>query len=103
MGYFSDDSEQAIAWNAINDPHETEWSDELIGDAAAYQAANKYEEHVAANGKPASQAQAKEILRALAGASVDRIVETKGLDFIDTQKAKYLANKQTVEIIADDY
>ncbi|QRD93651.1 hypothetical protein F9C07_2167734 [Aspergillus flavus] len=52
-------------------------------------------------GKPASQAQAKEILRGLAGAFVDRIVETKGLDFSDAKKAKYLANSHRVDIIAE--
>ncbi|KAF7622061.1 hypothetical protein AFLA_008609 [Aspergillus flavus NRRL3357] len=51
--------------------------------------------------KPASQAQAKEILRGLAGAFVDRIVETKGLDFSDAKKAKYLANSHRVDIIAE--
>ncbi|KOC17600.1 hypothetical protein AFLA70_123g001853 [Aspergillus flavus AF70] len=96
-----DDSEQAIAWNEVdNAPHEAEWSEELIGAAAAYQAAEKYEEHVAANG---NQAQAKEILRGLAGAFVDRIVESKGLDFIDAKKAKYLANSHTVDIITEEH
>ncbi|KAB8218537.1 hypothetical protein BDV33DRAFT_205284 [Aspergillus novoparasiticus] len=104
MGYFYDDSEQAIAWNEVNNaPHKAELSEELIGTAAAYQAAEKYEEHVAANGKPASQAQAKEILGGLASAFVDRIVETKGLDSTDTQKAKYIARSQIEDIIAEDY
>lgn len=52
LTFIGDDSEQAIAWNEVdNAPHEAEWSEELIGAAAAYQAAEKYEEHVAANGK----------------------------------------------------
>lgn len=43
------------------------------------QAAKAYEDHVAKNGQPDSHAKAKEILAALAGGFVDRIVETKGV------------------------
>lgn len=52
------------------------------------QAAKAYENHVAENGQPESHAKAKEILAGFAGAFVDREVETKGLDFIDREKAK---------------
>ena len=47
-----------------------------------------YESHVAKNGQPDSHARAKEIAAGLAGAFVDREVETRGLDFIDREKAK---------------
>ncbi|RAQ68227.1 hypothetical protein COH20_008039 [Aspergillus flavus] len=62
MGYFSKftyllamtPSRPSIAWDEVNNaPHEVERSEELIGAAAAYQAAEKYEENVAANGKQA--------------------------------------------------
>jgi hypothetical protein len=45
-----------------NAPHKAALSHELIGGAAAYEAAKAYEDHVAANGKPDSHAKAKEIL-----------------------------------------
>ncbi|RAQ53683.1 hypothetical protein AFGD_006817 [Aspergillus flavus] len=99
MGYAMTPSRPSISWDEVNNaPHEVEWSEGLNGAPAAYQAAEKYEEHVAANG---NQAQAKEILRGLAGAFVDRIVETEGLDFNDAKKAKYLANSHRVDIIAE--
>ena len=47
-----------------NAPHKAELSHELIAAAASYEAAKAYEKHVAANGKPDSHAQAKEILYA---------------------------------------
>jgi hypothetical protein len=34
-----------------NRPHEAKWSHELIGGAAAYEAAKAYEDHVAENGR----------------------------------------------------
>ncbi|CEI61498.1 hypothetical protein FVEN_g9409 [Fusarium venenatum] len=89
MGWFSDDSNQAQAYETVTQrPHEAEWSHELIGGAAAYEAAKAYENHVARNGEPDSHAQAKEILAGFVGAFVDREIETKGLDYVDAEKAK---------------
>lgn len=46
-----DDSNQAQAYDEVtNRPHEAKWSHELIGGAAAYEAAKAYEDHVARNG-----------------------------------------------------
>ena len=78
------------------------------------QAAKAYEEHCERNGKPSDHAKAKEILyvrkapchpspthkiilcvharlnsAGFAGAFIDREVETRGLDFIDREKAKH--------------
>ncbi|KAL6917203.1 hypothetical protein ACHAPO_005993 [Fusarium lateritium] len=89
MGWFSDDSDQAQAYETVKQrPHEAEWSHELIGGAAAYEAAKAYEKHVAQNGEPDNHAQAKELLAGLVGAFVDREIETKGLDYVDAEKAK---------------
>jgi hypothetical protein len=77
-------------------------SHELIGGAAAYEAAKAYENHCAANGQPASHAEAKELFAGFAGAFVDREVETKGLDFIDKEKAKREANQQFDNNVTQD-
>lgn len=46
-----DDSDQAQAYDQVtNRPHEAKWSHELIGGAAAFEAAKAYEDHVARNG-----------------------------------------------------
>ena len=42
-----------------------------------------YENHVAKNGQPDSHARAKEIAAGLAGAFIDREVETRGVSRID--------------------
>ncbi|GFF52737.1 phosphoglycerate mutase family protein [Aspergillus udagawae] len=84
-------------------PHEVKISHELIAAAASYEAAKAYENHVAENGPPPSHEKAKEILAGLAGAFIDRDVETKGLDFIDREEAKRDATRQLHEVSAQDY
>ncbi|KAF9240220.1 hypothetical protein BU15DRAFT_45982 [Melanogaster broomeanus] len=73
----------------VNAPHQAHLSHELIAAAASYEAMKAYEEHQEKNGKPASHAKAKELLAAFSGAFIDRMVETKGLDYIDKAKAEH--------------
>ncbi|KAF6762251.1 hypothetical protein DFP72DRAFT_878368 [Ephemerocybe angulata] len=102
MGWFSDDSDQAQAYETvINAPHKAALSHELIAAAASYEAAKAYENHVAENGQPDNHAKAKEILAGFSGMFIDRIVETKGLDYIDTEKAKHHAKHQAEEALGD--
>ncbi|GFF94071.1 phosphoglycerate mutase family protein [Aspergillus udagawae] len=104
MGWFSADSDQAQAYDQYQSmPHEAKISHELIAAAASYEAAKAYENHVAENGPPPSHEKAKEILAGLAGAFIDRDVETKGLDFIDREEAKRDATRQLHEVSAQDY
>lgn len=46
---------------------------------------------------------AKELLAGFAGAFIDREVETKGLDFVDREKAKRQAERQLEEASRQDY
>ena len=45
---------------------------------------------------------AKELLAGIAGAEVDKLAETKGLDFVDREKAKRHA-KQNAEHMYDEH
>lgn len=122
----TDNSDQAQAYEQVTErPHEAKWSHELIGGAAAYEAAKAYEDHVARNGEnsllfwtriskftcltlhcaghPDEHAQAKEILAGAIGFFVDREVETKGLDFIDREKAKRHAQQQAEQQLSNQY
>ncbi|KAF8896444.1 putative phosphoglycerate mutase family protein [Infundibulicybe gibba] len=102
MGWFDDDSDQAQAYNEVtNAPHQATLSHELIAAAASYEAAKAYEDHVAENGQPDSHAKAKEILAGFTGAFVDRIVETKGLDYVDKEKAKHHGRRQAEQGLSD--
>ncbi|KIM43852.1 hypothetical protein M413DRAFT_434899 [Hebeloma cylindrosporum] len=90
MGWFGNDSNEAYAYNTVvNAPHKAELSHELIASAASYEAAKAYENHCAENGRPPSHAFAKEVLAGLSGGFIDRTIETKGLDYIDRDRAKH--------------
>ncbi|PHH60341.1 hypothetical protein CDD81_1826 [Ophiocordyceps australis] len=103
MALFSSDSEQARAHDQVtNKPHEAKWTHELLGGAAAFEAAKIYQDHEAKNGRPKSHAMAKELLAGAIGAFVDREVESKGLDHIDAAKAKRHAQKQVEEVLPQD-
>ncbi|KAJ7700149.1 hypothetical protein B0H17DRAFT_1048798 [Mycena rosella] len=92
------DDEKAYHEVLATEPeHKAKISHELIAGAAAFEAAKKYEEHCKANGKPESHAMAKELIAGFTGAFIDRMVETKGLDELDTQKAKHEAAKRAHE------
>ncbi|CAG9940376.1 unnamed protein product [Clonostachys rosea f. rosea IK726] len=102
MGWFDDDSHEAQSYDqVVNRPHEAKWSHELLGGAAAFEAAKAYEDHVSRNGQPADHARAKEILAGVIGAFVDREVETRGLDYVDKEKAKRHAQQQAEQRLAN--
>ncbi|CZR45128.1 uncharacterized protein FPRO_15697 [Fusarium proliferatum ET1] len=93
MGWFDNDSlveEQFNDYNkhSKNPEHHAKLSHEIIGGAAAYEAAKAYEDHVAKNGKPDSHAKAKEFIVGAVGVFVEREFETRGLDFFDKEEAK---------------
>ncbi|KAJ5126589.1 hypothetical protein N7448_007368 [Penicillium atrosanguineum] len=106
MGWFSDDSDQSRSYEQYNQggvtqEHDASFSHELIAGAASYEAAKAYEEHCERNGQPESHDKAKEIMAGFAGAFIDREVETKGLDFIDREKAKRASRQHIDDISAD--
>nr|VWO97756.1 Patatin-like phospholipase domain-containing protein (EC [Ganoderma boninense] len=103
MGFFHHESDEAQAYEQVtNAPHKAELSHELIAAAASYEAAKAYEQHVAKNGKPDSHAKAKELMAGFAGAFIDRMVETKGLDFIDKERAKAHSQEKVEEFVTVD-
>ncbi|KAF8476622.1 hypothetical protein DFH94DRAFT_694750 [Russula ochroleuca] len=95
MGFFDDDHQHAQDYNNYQEgpKHESHVTHELIAGAAAYEAAKAYEQHKVANGKPVSHEKAKELIAGFAGAFLDKEVETRGLNFIDKEKAKHQAKK----------
>ncbi|KAF8076420.1 hypothetical protein FPV67DRAFT_1558896 [Lyophyllum atratum] len=100
MGFFSDDSDQAQAYEEVqNAPHKAELSHELIAAAASYEAAKAYENHVAQNGAPPSHEKAKEIFAGFAGAFIDRIVETKGLDYVDKERIEHHGKQKREKLV----
>ncbi|KAL9554592.1 hypothetical protein MBANPS3_002734 [Mucor bainieri] len=70
---------------------------------ASYEAVKAYNEHCERNGKPNDHATAMQLFAAFAGAGVDKLIETKGLDFIDKQKAKRHAEEQVKEYYNNEH
>ncbi|KAF5635827.1 phosphoglycerate mutase family [Fusarium sp. NRRL 52700] len=110
MGWFDNNTEIVEKFEQYNqysdsgnEEHKAKLSHELIGGAAAFEAAKAYEEHVARNGKPDSHAKAKEFIAGAIGAFVDREVETKGLDFIDREEAKRHGRRHAEEALQQEY
>ncbi|KAI8344145.1 hypothetical protein BC941DRAFT_386588 [Chlamydoabsidia padenii] len=94
MGFSDFFGEQHEQVHNTPEEHKAKLSHELIAGAASYEALKAYNEHCEKNGKPVEHARAKELLAGFLGGAVDRLVETKGLDFIDKQKAKRHAQEQ---------
>ncbi|PWN23384.1 hypothetical protein BCV69DRAFT_280992 [Microstroma glucosiphilum] len=55
-----------------------------------------YEKRQEREGKTENHAFAKELLAGIAGAEVDKLFETKGLDYLDQEKAKRHAQQEAV-------
>ncbi|RUP49757.1 hypothetical protein BC936DRAFT_141560 [Jimgerdemannia flammicorona] len=89
--------------NPVSAEHKSNWTHELVGGAAAFEAMKLYEDKMKRDGKPDNHALAKEILAGIAGAAADGLFETKGLDFIDKQKAKHHAKEQAEILYEERY
>ncbi|KAH8656559.1 hypothetical protein BGZ60DRAFT_144204 [Tricladium varicosporioides] len=102
---FGWDSEQA--YQQAQDPNqefhnESSFGHEALAGAASFGAFKIFEDRQRKEGKPVSHAFAKELLAGIVGAEVDKLAETKGMDFIDREKAKRHA-KDNVENMYDQH
>lgn len=62
-----------------------------------------YEAHLRAEGKEPTHAFMKEMLAGIAAAEVDRLIETKGLDYIDRHQAEQMAQQQAYYLAQQRY
>jgi hypothetical protein len=68
-----------------------------------YLALKAYEDHVRRTGEQVSHPMMKEMLAAIAAAEVDKLFESKGLDFLDREKAKQRAIHQAHQLANEKY
>jgi hypothetical protein len=54
-------------------------------------------------GKPVSHQFAKELLAGFVGGEVDKLVETKGMDWVDSEKAKHEGRRRAEAMYDDHY
>jgi hypothetical protein len=76
---------------------------EALAGAASFGAFKVFEDRQRQDGKPISHQFAKELLVGLAGAEVDKLAETKGMDFVDREKAKHHAKEQVENMYDQHY
>lgn len=62
-----------------------------------------FEDRQRNEGQPVSHAFAKEMLAGIAGGEVDKLFETKGLDFLDREKAKRQAQDRVQNAYDNHY
>ncbi|KAH6891333.1 hypothetical protein B0T10DRAFT_547663 [Thelonectria olida] len=83
--------------------HQSHLTHEVVAGGAAFEAMKKWEDHQRSEGETVSHGRAKEILAGFAGAEVDKLFETKGLDFLDQEEARHKAKKQATELYEQQY
>ncbi|KFY14691.1 hypothetical protein V491_05945 [Pseudogymnoascus sp. VKM F-3775] len=86
-----------------NSPNEAKFSHEAIAGAAAFAGFKAFEDKQRSEGKTVSHQFAKELLAGLAGAEVDRLAETKGMDLYDKERAHHQAKEKSHELYDQHY
>ncbi|PMD12905.1 hypothetical protein NA56DRAFT_652183 [Hyaloscypha hepaticicola] len=97
--------ESQQAYDQVNNDdfnNQSSFGHEALAGAASFGAFKMFEDRQRKDGQPVSHQFAKEMLVGLAGAEVDKLAETKGMDFIDREKAKHHA-KENVENMYDQH
>jgi len=87
---------------AVTHHHRARWTHELIAGAAAFEAMRLYEQRRAQDGYH-DHALAREMLAALVGVEIDRLFETKGLDWLDRERVRYHAHQSTSNMYQAQY
>ncbi|CAF1269229.1 unnamed protein product [Adineta steineri] len=91
--------------NSYDDQQQNQGSftHEAIAGAAGFAAIKAYEDRIRNSGEQVSHPMMKEILAGLAAAEVDKLFETKGLDYLDKEKAKRMAIQQAQQLADEKY
>ncbi|TPX51733.1 hypothetical protein SeLEV6574_g00143 [Synchytrium endobioticum] len=89
--------------SAIPEEHKASLTHEILSGAVGFFAMKAYQDHQRKLGHPVHNQFAKEILASIAAAEVDRLIETKGLDWIDRHKAKRNAVEQAQQMYDQQY
>ncbi|KAI7863836.1 hypothetical protein BDF14DRAFT_1840316 [Spinellus fusiger] len=101
MGYHEQAYNEIKSVQVPGEQHKAAWTHDLIAAAAAFEAMHYYNKKKAEKGEEENHGLAKEMIAGLAGASIDHFVETKGLDWIDHEKAKRHARIEAEKLYAE--
>jgi len=94
--FFHHGSDNHHAYNQVYNQqhHKAKLSHELVAAAVAFAAMHQYEKHEKAQGHHVSHPHAKEFIAAIIGFELDKLIETKGLDYVDKKKIQHHATQQ---------
>ncbi|KAL0094647.1 hypothetical protein J3Q64DRAFT_1629259 [Phycomyces blakesleeanus] len=98
MNYQEQAYREITSVDVPEEKHKAEWTHQIIAGAAAFEAMRLYNKKQAEEGPIDDHHLAKEIIAGLAGASVDHFAETKGIDWVDRQKAKHAAKEDAEKL-----
>lgn len=87
----------------VYEHHESHFSHEAIAGGVAFEAMKKWEDSQRSKGDVVQHSFAKELLMGFAGAEVDKLAETKGIDFASKERAKHEAKKQAENLYDQHY
>lgn len=98
---FSDAKEQHD--DVYTDQHQGHFSHEAMCGGVAFEAMKKFEDSQRKKGAPVNHSMAKEMIMGLAGGEMDKLAETKGMDFASKERAKSQAKHQATELYDKQY
>jgi hypothetical protein len=84
-------------------PNESDWKHEVVAGGAAFAAMHEFEKYEEHQGKQVNHGFAKELIAGIAGAEVDKLAETHGMDWIDKEKAKHQAKEESQQLYDQSY
>ncbi|KAF2665725.1 hypothetical protein BT63DRAFT_73908 [Microthyrium microscopicum] len=83
--------------------NEGSFGHEVLAGAGSFAAFKVFEDHQRKEGKVVNHAFAKELLAGFVGGEVDKLVETKGMDWVDSEKAKHEGRRRAEEMYDQHY
>ncbi|KAJ9479747.1 hypothetical protein PHBOTO_003245 [Pseudozyma hubeiensis] len=103
FGFGNHEEAADFVYNQDPQEHQAKFSHEAVGFGAGFMAMREYEKRQEARGEHPKHEMAKEILAGIAGGEVDKLFETKGLDFLDREEAKRHARQQAEQLYDQQY
>jgi len=103
MGLFGMFESETAHKQVYGGEHDGSLTHELLAGAAGFEAMRKYEKHRESEGITEHHELGKEMLAGFAAAECDKLFETRGLDFIDRERARHGAQEQARHLYDQRY
>ncbi|KAI8353346.1 hypothetical protein BD560DRAFT_438505 [Blakeslea trispora] len=85
----------------VTEEHKANWTHQLLAAAGGFAAMKALNNRREENGEEVDHSTAKEILAAAAAATVDNLIETKGMDWFDRHQAKKQAEEEAQKLYSE--